>query len=115
MRIKRGIMAHKKHKALFERVKGFRMSKRKLVKLATEADLHAGQYAYAGRKIRKSEFRSLWITRISHAVKKFDISYNLFINKMKKTNIILDRKILSEFIMNDPEVFSAVVDKIKKV
>jgi large subunit ribosomal protein L20 len=113
MRIKRGILSHKKHKALFERVKGYRMTKRKLTKVAKEASLHAGQYAYAGRKIRKSTFRKLWITRISSCVKELGMPYSKFINQLKIKNIIIDRKILADMVLNDSEAFKAVFDKIK--
>ncbi len=115
MRIKRGIISHRKHKKLLRSVKGYRMTKRRLVKVAKEASLHAGQYAYAGRRLRKSDFRRLWITRISEAVKLEGFPYSLFINKLKKANIMLDRKILSELIVNDSEAFKAVIDKVKSI
>lgn len=115
MRIKRGIVSHRKHKKLLESVKGYRMTKRRLVKVAKEAQLHAGQYAYAGRKIRKSDFRKLWITRISHAAKEGGLSYSSFINKLKKANILLDRKILADLIVNDSQAFQAVLDKVRHI
>ncbi len=115
MRIKRGIVAHRKHKKLLESVKGYRMTRRRLVKVAKEAYLHAGQYAYAGRKIKKSVFRKLWILRISQAVKKAGLSYSSFINKLKKAKILLDRKILSDLVLNDSAAFQAVLDKVKNI
>jgi large subunit ribosomal protein L20 len=115
MRIKRGIISHQKHKNLLKEAKGYRMTKRRLVKVAREAVLHAGQYAYAGRKKRKKDFRRLWITRISEAVKKAGLSYNSFISTLNKTNIILNRKILADLVVNDPEAFTAIIDKIKKI
>jgi large subunit ribosomal protein L20 len=114
MRIKRGILSHKKHVKLLKSVKGFRMTKSRLTKVAKEAHLHAGQYAYAGRKQKKSNFRRLWITRISHAIKEYGISYNEFINKLKLAKIQVDRKIMAELILNDREAFTAIVDKAKK-
>lgn len=111
--IKRGTVSKRKHKKLLGLTKGFRGTKSKLVKVAHEAALHAGQYAYNGRKIRKQDFRTLWITRISEAVKAYDISYSVFINKLNKAQIGLDRKILSNLIVEDPETFKQIVDKAK--
>ena len=86
-----------------------------MVKVAKEAALHAGQYAYNGRKQKKQDFRTLWITRIGEAVKKEGLSYSVFINKLHKTNIGLDRKILSNLVVEDPETFKHIVDKVKNV
>ena len=115
MRIKRGTISRRKHNKLLRQVKGFRMTKRRLIKVAKEASLHAGQYAFAGRKIKKRDFRKLWIIRISQAVKKFDLNYSSFIQKLKQAKIALDRKILANLIIEDPPAFKAIVDKIKKV
>lgn len=115
MRIKRGIVTHRRHKKLLESVKGYRMTKHRLVKVAKEAQLHAGQYAYDGRRKRKSNFRKLWITRISQAVRNAGMSYSQFIQKLKKANIKLDRKILSNLLLSDPPTFNAILDKVKKV
>lgn len=114
MRIKRGIVSHRKHKKLLESVKGYRMTKRRLVKVAKEAYLHAGMYAFNGRKKKKSDFRKLWITRISEHLKTKNISYSKFINKIKKANVTLDRKILSHLVTNDPETFGQILDNINK-
>ena len=115
MRIKRGIVSHRKHKKLLAATSGYRMTKRRLVKVAREAALHAGQYAYAGRRIKKSDMRKLWIIRISEAVKKEGTSYSVFMNKLKKGKILLDRKILSDLLLNDNETFKAVIDKARSV
>lgn len=112
-RIKRGIVSRRKHNKLLNLTKGFRGTKSKLVKVAKEASLHAGQYAYEGRKDRKGDFRTLWIVRISEAIKQENMSYSVFINKLKKSNIELDRKILSDLIVNDPAAFKRVVDTVK--
>lgn len=112
-RIKRGVVSRRKHNKLLDLNKGYRGTKSKLIKVAHEAALHAGAYAYHGRKLRKRDFRVLWITRISEAVKPFDISYSVFINNLKKANIELDRKILSDLIVNDPNTFKHIVDKVK--
>lgn len=113
-RIKRGTVSKRKHNKLLSLTKGYRGTKSKLVKVAQEAALHAGQYAYNGRKIRKQDFRTLWITRIGEAAKKEGISYSVFINKLKKANIALDRKILSNLVVEDPKAFKHIVDIAKK-
>ncbi|HSX08980.1 MAG TPA: 50S ribosomal protein L20 [Candidatus Saccharimonadales bacterium] len=113
-RIKRGTVSRRKHNKLLGLTKGYRGTKSKLVKVAREALLHAGQYAYHGRKLRKRNFRSLWIVRISEAVKKEEISYSVFIDKLHKANIQIDRKILSSLIVEDPQTFKQIVAKVKQ-
>lgn len=89
------------------------MTKRRLIKVATEAYLHAGEYAFAGRKQRKRDFRQLWITRISEAVKQQGMKYSVFIKKLKDANIHLDRKILAHLIVESPKTFQAIVEKLR--
>lgn len=115
MRIKRGVTSKAKHKKIFRANKGYRMTKRKLIKVATEAYLHAGEYAFAGRKNRKRDFRRLWITRISEAVRNEGLRYSQFINLLKSKNIILDRKIMSNLIVEKPEVFQKILAEVKKL
>lgn len=115
MRVKRGVTSHAKHKKIFRANKGYRMTKRRLIRVAKEAYLHAGEYAYAGRKNRKRDFRRLWITRISQAVQERGLSYSVFMNKLKASNIDLDRKILANLLLEHPEAFDAIVDEIKTV
>ena len=115
MRVKRGTVSHRKHKKLLASVSGFKMSKHRLIKSAKEAALHAGQYAYQGRKQRKSNFRRLWISRIAAAVRKSDLTYSQFIAKLKKAQIQLDRKILSNLITIDNKAFNQIVDKVKDI
>lgn len=112
-RVKRGIVSKRKHIKLLGLTKGYRGTKSKLVKMAHEASLHAGAYAYHGRKLKKRDFRSLWITRISEAAKKEGISYSKLMNQLKKSNIQIDRKILSDLILNDPTTFAELVKKSK--
>jgi len=112
-RIKRGVVSRRKHNKLLSRTKGYRGTKSKLVKVAKEASLHADAYSYQGRKSRKRDMRRLWILRIGEACKKEGVSYSVFINSLKKKNIELDRKILSEIIVNDPETFKKIVSSIK--
>ena len=94
--------------------KGYRMTRSRLYKVAKEATLHAGQYAYHGRKLRKRDFRRLWIQRINAALTDSDLSYSRFISGLKKAKIDLNRKILAELAVSDPDTFKAVVDKVKK-
>jgi large subunit ribosomal protein L20 len=113
-RVKRGVVSHRKHKKLLGLTKGYRGTRSKLVKLAHEAALHAGEYAFHGRKRKKRDMRSLWITRISEAAKLEGTSYSRLIAGLNKTNIKLDRKILSDLVLNDPATFKKVLDKAVK-
>lgn len=113
MRVKRGVVSRRKHNKLFDQTKGFTGTRNRLTKDAKEAYLHAGQYAYHGRKLRKRDNRALWITRISEAVKKEGLSYSVFINKLKGANVELDRKILNDLVQNDPETFKHIVSSVK--
>ena len=112
-RVKRGTVSRRKHKKLLNLTKGYRGTKSRLVRVAKEASLHAGQYAFHGRKLRKRDNRSLWIVRIGEAVKKEGLYYSVFINKLKKANIELDRKILSDLVVEDPETFKKIVSEVK--
>lgn len=112
-RIKRGVTSHRRHKKLLKQTRGYRGTKSKLVRTAKQAALHAGQYAYIGRKDRKGDFRRLWITRIGQASKKEGLSYSVFIHNLKKAKIELDRKILANLVLNDPQTFSKIVEKAK--
>jgi len=111
-RVKRGIVSRKKHKKLLKLTKGYRGTRNRLVKVAREAELHARAYSYHGRKLRKRDFRSLWITRIGEAVKKEGLSYSSFISKLKNSQIEIDRKILSDLIVNDFPTFKKIVDEV---
>lgn len=113
-RVKRGIVSRRKHKKLLELTKGYRGTKSRLVKVAHEAALHAGAYAFHGRKRRKRDFRRLWITRIGEASKQEGTSYSVLMNKLKKANVELDRKILSDLVVNDINAFKQIVDRVKR-
>ena len=115
MRIKRGVHARAKHHKILRANKGYRMTRRRLIRVATQAYLHAGEYAHSGRKNRKRDFRQLWITRISEAVKQNGLSYNIFMNRLKTANIEMDRKILAHLVTEDPKIFNQIVDKVKTV
>lgn len=112
-RVKRGIVSKRKHNKLAKLTKGYRGTKHRLIRAAKEASLHAGAYAYHGRKLKKRDIRSLWIIRISEAAKKEGTSYSKFMNGLKKEKIELDRKILADLVLNDPETFSKIVKSVK--
>lgn len=111
-RIKGGTTTRRRHKKVLDMAKGFRMSRRKRFKLAKETLLNAGEYAFAGRKLRKRDFRRLWITRMNAALKEQGTNYSTFIRKLKDKNIELDRKVLSYFASEEPEIFKKIVDQV---
>jgi len=113
-RVKTGTTRRRRHQQVLKRTKGFRMTKGRLYKVSKEADLHAGQYAFVGRKLRKRDMRKLWITRINAALTPEGISYSQFINGLKKAKIELDRKILADLALTDPDTFKEIVKKTKK-
>ena len=112
VRVKPGTSTRASHKKTLKLAKGYWMTRSKQIKKATEAVLHAGQYAYAGRKLKKRDFRQLWITRISAALKPQGIKYNTFIHKMKEQKVELDRKVLAQLALDYPKVFESVVAQI---
>ena len=89
------------------------MTRHKRFKVANEAVMHAGQYAYHGRRLRKRDLRRLWITRLNAALTPHQISYSRFINALKNKKILLNRKILSELAINNPKTFNSIVDSVK--
>lgn len=113
MRVKRGLVSRRKHRKLLSLVKGYRGSRSRLVRTAKAASLHTGSYAFHGRKRTKRDFKTLWITRIAEATKAHGISYSKFINGLKTANIIIDRKIMSDLVLNDPKTFEAIVSQVK--
>lgn len=114
VRVKRGVVSRRKHHKVLKLAKGYRMTRSKLIKRAKEAVLRAGEHAFAGRKLKKRDFRRLWIVRISEAVKKLGWSYNQFTYGLKEKNVELDRKILADLVVNEPETFKKVVEKVKE-
>jgi len=113
VRVKSGVDTRRKHKKVLKMAKGFWMSRHKQFKKAKEATLHAGEYAFKGRKLKKRDFRSLWILRINAALRPIGYKYSQFINLLKNKKVELDRKVLSEIASTYPEVFKKIVDKIK--
>lgn len=114
MRIKRGVVSKRKHNKIFALTKGYRGSKHRLIRTAKQAVLQAGQYSFVGRKNKKRDFRALWITRISEAVKEYHVSYSVFIKKLQNAKIDLNRKMLAWLVTNDKESFKKVVETALK-
>lgn len=112
-RIKGAMMTRKRRKKVLKLAKGYWGGKSKLFRTAKQAVMKSGQYAYIGRKQRKRTFRSLWITRISAGCKLNGMNYSTFMNGIKKANIGLNRKMLSEIAISDPAVFSSLCEKAK--
>jgi large subunit ribosomal protein L20 len=111
-RVKRGTIKHKKKKNILARAKGFRFGRSTKVAQAKEAIKHSGNYSFAHRKDKKADARSLWTTRINAAVRPLGFSYSKFIDGLKKKNIMIDRKILSELAQKNPETFQRIVKSI---
>ncbi|MCD9096134.1 50S ribosomal protein L20 [Luteimonas fraxinea] len=112
-RVKRGVQARRRHKKVLGRAKGYYNARRKVFRVAKQAVIKAGQYAYIGRKLKKRNFRSLWITRINAAARLNGISYSRFMNGLLKAGITLDRKILADLAVNDATGFAALAEKAK--
>lgn len=113
-RIKRAVNAHKKRRTVLARAKGYYGAKSRTYTKAKEQVQHSLQYAYRDRRNKKREIRRLWITRINAAARINGLSYSVFMNGLKKAGVELDRKVLSDMAINDPEAFTAVVEVAKK-
>src|SRR5438034_11114229 len=109
-RVKRGVPAHRRHKAILERAKGFRLSKKLLFRPANEAVLHALAYAYRDRRVRKREMRKLWIARINAASRMGGLSYSKFIAGLGAAGVSLDRKVLADLAVRDAAGFAHLVE-----
>ncbi|MEY3670140.1 MAG: hypothetical protein RL258_1536 [Pseudomonadota bacterium] len=112
-RVKRGVTARARHKKILALAKGFRGRRNNVFRVAKQAVMRAGQYAYRDRRNRKRVFRALWITRINAACRAQDITYSRFINGLKKAGIDMDRKVLADLAVADKAAFAAVVAKAK--
>ncbi len=112
-RVKRGVTARARHKKVLALAKGFRGRRKNVFRIAKEAVMKAGQYAYRDRRNKKREFRRLWIARINAAARHAGVSYSRFMAGLKKANIELDRKVLADMAVNDPAAFTSVVEKAK--
>lgn len=113
VRVKSGIQTKKKHRQVFKLAKGYWMTRHKQFKKAKEAVLHAGEYAFSGRKRKKRDFRQLWIIRLNAALSQHQIKYNHFINFLHRNKIELDRKILSQIAIDYPKIFEKIVSDMK--
>lgn len=113
-RVKRGVTTRRRHKKILKRAKGFLGRRSKTFRAAQEALMHAGRYAWAHRRLKKRDFRALWNIRISAGLMPYGISYSKFIGDLKKANIGLNRKMLSELATENPETFKTLVETVKK-
>ena len=112
-RVKRGVMARRRHKKVLNLAKGYYNARRKVFRVAKQAVIKAQQYAYIGRKQKKRNFRSLWITRINAAARSNGLSYSRFMNGLLKAGITLDRKVLAAIAVHDAAGFTALTEKAK--
>lgn len=112
-RVKRGVAAHAKHKKTLDAAKGFYGRRKNTIRAAKAAVDRSMQYATRDRKVKKRTFRALWIQRLNAAVREFGIPYSRFIDGLVKAGIDLDRKVLSDLAIREPEAFAAIVEKAK--
>ena len=112
-RIKRGIMAHKRHKKLMDQAKGYRGSRSRHYKVAHETVMRALSFSYRDRRVRKRDFRRLWIIRINAAARMHDMTYGQLIDGLNKAGIELNRKALAEMAVREPQAFAAVAEQAK--
>jgi large subunit ribosomal protein L20 len=107
-RVKRGVQARKRHKKILKQAKGYYGARSRVFRVAKQAVIKAGQYAYRDRRQRKRQFRALWITRINAAARLHNLSYSRLINGLNKAEIEVDRKVLADIAVHDPEAFGAI-------
>ncbi len=112
-RVKRGVTARARHKNVLALAKGFRGRRKNVFRIAKQAVMKAGQYAYRDRRTRKRVFRQLWIARINAASRELGLSYSKFMAGMKLASIEIDRKVLADMAVNDPAAFGSIVAKVK--
>lgn len=112
-RVKRGVTARARHKKVLALAKGFRGRRKNVYRVAKQAVMKAGQYAYRDRRNKKRDFRRLWIARINAAVRELGMTYSQFINGMNKAGIALDRKVLADIAVHDKAAFAGIVEQAK--
>jgi large subunit ribosomal protein L20 len=110
-RVKRGVTSHARHKSVLKQAKGFYGRRKNTIKVARQAVEKAGQYAYRDRKVRKRNFRALWIQRINAAAREIGLTYGRFIDGLNKSGIEVDRKVLADLAVHEPEAFKALANK----
>ena len=113
-RVKRGVVARRRHKKVLSRAKGYYGARRKVFRVAKQAVTKAGQYAYIGRKQKKRNFRALWIVRINAAAREFGLSYSRLIAGLRKAEINIDRKVLADLAFHDLTAFGAIAERAKQ-
>jgi len=111
--VKRGVTAHAKHKKVLKQAKGYYGRRKSTIRVAKQAVEKANQYAYRDRKVRKREFRALWIQRINAAVRPLGLTYARLIDGLNKAGIEIDRKVLADLAMNEPAAFNAIVEQAR--
>jgi large subunit ribosomal protein L20 len=112
-RVKRGVQARARHKKVLKQAKGYYGARSRVFRVANQAVIKAGQYAYRDRRQRKRQFRQLWITRINAAARLNGLSYSRFINGLKKASIEIDRKVLADIAIHDQNAFAVLAEKAK--
>ena len=112
-RVKRGVTARRRHKKVLEQAKGYQGRRKNVYRVAKQAVIKAGQYAYRDRRQRKRQFRALWITRINAQSRANGLSYSRLINGLKKADISLDRRVLADLAVHDKPAFAAIVEQAK--
>ncbi|EMP57085.1 50S ribosomal protein L20 [Marinobacter santoriniensis NKSG1] len=112
-RVKRGVVARRRHKKIMNQAKGYYGARSRVYRVAKQAVIKAGQYAYRDRRNRKRAFRALWISRINAGARANGLSYSRLIAGLKKANVEIDRKVLADLAMNEQQAFAAVVEKAK--
>ncbi|MCX2981191.1 50S ribosomal protein L20 [Halieaceae bacterium IMCC14734] len=112
-RVKRGVVAHRRHKKVLKQAKGYYGARSRVFRVAKQAVTKAGQYAYRDRRQRKRQFRALWITRINAQSRANGLSYSRLINGLKKADIALDRRVLADLAVHDKPAFTAIVEQAK--
>jgi len=112
-RVKRGVNARRRHKKVLKQAKGYYGARSRVFRVAKQAVIKAGQYAYRDRRQRKRQFRALWIARINAGARLNGLSYSRLIAGLKKANVEIDRKVLADLAMNEAQAFTAVVEKAK--
>lgn len=110
-RVKRGVTSHARHKDILKQAKGYRGRRKNTIRVARQAVEKAGQYAYRDRKVRKRQFRALWIQRINAAARDNGVTYSQLMNGLKKAGIELDRKVLSDIAIHEPAAFKSLVEQ----
>jgi large subunit ribosomal protein L20 len=112
-RVKRGVTAHARHKKILALAKGYRGRRKNVYRIAKQAVMRAGQYAYRDRRTKKRVFRNLWIARINAASRGLGLSYSKFMAGLKKAQVEIDRKVLADMAVNDPAAFGSIVEKAR--